>query len=133
MSTKYTSFAFFGIGEIGLAIAKALLAQNASVVVLRRLSSTSDLGLPPNVKIARVDYTKPEDVASIFRENNVEVVISTVGGLSLDEHGPYLVQNQISDAAKLADVKLFVPSEFGIPSNGRKDSVWKVKDGVAGE
>lgn len=127
--SRYTSFAVIGAGEIGKPIAEALLAVNASVVILRRPSSTIDLGLSPKAKIVGVNYAEIEEVAAVLRENKVEVLISTIGG------GPeaYQAQRQLADAAKLAGVKLFVPSEYGIPTNGAKEGLFLVKDGIASE
>lgn len=113
--SRYSSFAAVGAGpNIGKLIAEALSAKNASVVVLRRSSSVTDLDLPPSVKIVGVDYTDIESVASVLRDNRVEVVVSTLNNMAMD------TQYQLADAAKLASVKVFVPSEFGMPTDGTK-------------
>ncbi|KAJ6473789.1 hypothetical protein C8R45DRAFT_1217482 [Mycena sanguinolenta] len=51
--------------------------------------------------------------ASVFKEHNVDVVISTVAMEALD------VQKVLVEAAHLAAVKLFVLSEFGISTHGQ--------------
>ena len=58
----------------------------------------------------QVDYSNKESVKEAL--TGVDVVISTVPHASLD------VQPGIAEAAKEAGVKLFVPSEFGVPTEG---------------
>lgn len=127
--SHYKSFAVIGAGGIGKPIVEALLAVDSSVVVLSRSSSTKELALSKTAKVVGVDYTKAEDVASILRENKVEILISTIGG----GVEALQVQKQVADAAKLAGIKLFVPSEFGVPTNGSQESIFKVKDEIASE
>ena len=45
----------------------------------------------------------------------MDVVISTIAGVALD------VQPRIGEAAKEVGVKLFVPSEFGAPTEGETE------------
>lgn len=66
-------------------------------------------------------------LASILREHNVEVVISALA------YGALPAQWPIADAAKEAGVKLFVPSEYGMPTEGGKDGHLVIKSQLAGE
>lgn len=66
-------------------------------------------------------------LASTFREHNVEVVISALA------YGALPAQWPISDAAKEAGVKLFVPSEYGMPTEGGKDGNLAIKSQFAGK
>ena len=67
-----------------------------------------------------VDYSSPESLAQALK--GVDVVVSTVAGLALS------VQAPLAEAAKAAGVKLFVPAEFGGPSDGRTESVLGIKN-----
>lgn len=114
--SPYTSFAVAGAGPtIGGRIVKALVDQGASVVALLRPSSTSiSSPLLEGAKIATADYADVKAVASILRENKTQVVISALA------YGALSSQSTLADAAKEAGVKLFVPSEFGMPTEGGK-------------
>ena len=57
----------------------------------------------------------------------MEVVISALA------FGALPAQRTIADAAKEAGVKLFVPSEYGMPTEGGKEGVTVIKSGVAGK
>ena len=57
-----------------------------------------------------VDYSDKESIKSALA--GIDVVISTIARVALE------VQGGIVEAAKEAGVKLFVPSEFGIPIEG---------------
>lgn len=85
--------------------------------MLTRPNSTSSNKLPAGSKSVVVDLKDKAALEAAFKENTIDVVISTVGQPGLPD------QPTIADAAKAAGVKLFVPSEFGLPTLG----------GVAGE
>ncbi|KAH7910378.1 hypothetical protein BJ138DRAFT_110179 [Hygrophoropsis aurantiaca] len=109
--TPYKSFAVVGAnGTIGKPVVQNLLAQNASVLILTRPSSTAEF--PSGAKVVHVEYSDESVVASALRENGVEVVVSTVGFQGFGSQKP------LATAAKAAGVKLFVPSEFGMPTEG---------------
>ncbi|KAF9234956.1 hypothetical protein BU15DRAFT_89773 [Melanogaster broomeanus] len=112
----YTSFAVAGAGPtIGGRTVQALINRGASVVVLARPGSTSTQSpLLEGAKIATIDYADVTAVTSILREHNVEVVISALA------YGALPAQTPLADAAKAAGVKLFVPSEYGMPTEGGK-------------
>lgn len=57
----------------------------------------------------------------------MEVVISALA------YGALAAQRPIADAAKEAGVKLFVPSEYGMPTEGGKDGHLAIKSQFAGE
>ncbi|KAJ7857256.1 hypothetical protein B0H14DRAFT_2751350 [Mycena olivaceomarginata] len=98
--SAYESFAIVGAGTLGILIIEALAAKNVSLVVLSRPGSATKRCRP---------------------ENKVDVVISTVAYEGLAS------QNSLVDAAKLAGVKLFVPSEFGFPTDGLTEGVLGAK------
>jgi uncharacterized protein YbjT (DUF2867 family) len=58
-----------------------------------------------DAKVIQVDYSNHESIKNAL--TGVDVVISTVAIAALN------IQEKIAAAAKEADVKLFVPSEFG--------------------
>jgi uncharacterized protein YbjT (DUF2867 family) len=60
-----------------------------------------------------VDYSNKESIKKAL--TGVDVVISTISGTALD------VQPRIAEAAKEVGVKLFVPSEFGGPTEGETE------------
>lgn len=123
----YTSFAVAGAGPtIGGRIVKALLERGASVVVLVRPSSTSiSSPLLEGSKIVTADYADVKAVASVLREHKVEVLVSALA------YGALPSQSPIADAAKEAGVKLFVPSEFGLPTEGGKGGHLVIKSQFA--
>jgi hypothetical protein len=105
-----------------------LVERGASVVVLARPSSTSiSSPLLEGAKIVTVDYTDVKAVASVLREHKVEVLVSALA------YGALPSQSPIADAAKEAGVNLFVPSEFGLPTEGGKGGHLVIKSQFAGE
>ncbi|KAJ7678478.1 NAD(P)-binding protein [Mycena rosella] len=122
----YKSFAVVGGGLIGLPIVNALAARNVSVVLLSRPESAKKV-VPPGVQVATVDYTDPSAVAAVFKEHKVDVVLSTLGS-----YVP-AAQTPLVEAAKLAAVKLFAPSEYGMPTNGFTEGALGVKAQIAGK
>ncbi|KAJ7196193.1 hypothetical protein GGX14DRAFT_673360, partial [Mycena pura] len=109
------SFAVVGGGTVGLPVISALLSCNASVILLSRPGSPEKT-VPPSVEVIRVNYNDVAEVAAVFKRHRVDVVIATVGKAAT------LVQKQLVDAAKLASVKLFVPSEFATPTDSEVDA-----------
>lgn len=123
MST-YKSFAVVGAGPaLGKYIVEALLAQNASVVVFTRPESNRTF---PGAKTVPVDYSDEAAITKHLQENKVEVLVSVVGTEIRK------VQGVLADAAKKAGVKLFVPSEFGNPSDGYTEGLFAQKNDTAG-
>ncbi|KAI4528559.1 hypothetical protein K525DRAFT_250911 [Schizophyllum commune Loenen D] len=112
MSSAFKSFAVSGVqGAIGEAVLQGLTSTpGVSVLVLTRKTTPRPEWLPKEVAHAGIDYDDVEGTASIFREHQVEVVISLGSGI--------IQQIPLADAAKAAGVQLFVPSEFGTVSKG---------------
>ncbi|KAG6329020.1 hypothetical protein ID866_10070 [Astraeus odoratus] len=125
MSTNnYRSFAVAGVGNtVGLPIVNSLLARNVSVVVLSRPSSNKTF--PVGTKVASIDYSDLNTLTAVLRDNAIDVVISTLAVNGLDAQYP------LADAAKAAGVKLFIPSEFGAPTDGATEGIQAQKDKFA--
>jgi hypothetical protein len=66
--------------------------------------------------VVQVDYNDVAATAAVFKKHKVDVVIATLGKAAV------LVQKPLVDAAKLAAVKLFVPSEFATPTDSDVDA-----------
>jgi len=118
----YKNFAVIGAGSIGTFIVHQLLTDKASgtindVIVLTRQGSKPTVGT--GAKLVTVDYSNKESVKKAL--TGVDVVISTLAMKALD------VQPGIAEAAKKAGVKLFVPSEFGGPTEGATDGLFGAK------
>ncbi|KAI6018326.1 hypothetical protein EDC04DRAFT_464263 [Pisolithus marmoratus] len=123
----YTSFAVAGAGPtIGARIVQALISRGVSVIVLARPGSVSTSSpLLQGAKITTVDYADVPGVSTILRDNNVEVLISALS------FGALQAQTPLADAAQAASVKLLVPSEFGMPTEGLTDGVLATKSQFA--
>ncbi|KAJ7480043.1 hypothetical protein B0H11DRAFT_2157982 [Mycena galericulata] len=122
----YKSFAVVGGGIIGLPIVNALAAQNASVVLLSRPESANK-AVPSGVQVVKVDYNDASAVAAIFKQHNVEVVLSTLATTAAAS----AVDESLMEASKRAAVKLFAPSEYGMPTEGHKEGLWGDKNRFA--
>jgi hypothetical protein len=125
MTTSYKNIAVIGVGFVGLPIIKSLCAQEkASVIVLlRKGGSTPEL--PSNLKAKlTVDFNDQQAVTAALREHQIEVVVSAVGQNAID------LQKGLADASKAAGVKLFVPSEFGMPTEGAKEGILAQKNKI---
>ncbi|KAJ7694631.1 hypothetical protein B0H17DRAFT_1131926 [Mycena rosella] len=112
--SAYNSFAVVGGGTIGLPIINALVARNVSVVLLSRPDASAKT-VPSGVQVVKVDYTDAAAVAAVFKAHNVEVVLSTITTTAA------AAQKSLVEAARLAAVKLFVPSEYGMPTEGQAE------------
>lgn len=125
--SSYKSFAVIGAGAIGLPIAGALAAaKDVSVVLLSRPGSSAKT-VPSSVKVVQVDHNDAAAVAAVFKEHKVDVVLSTITTAAS------AAQKSLVDAAKLASVKLFVPSEYGLPTVGYNDGPMGEKNQIAGK
>ncbi|KAJ4480965.1 hypothetical protein J3R30DRAFT_3462749 [Lentinula aciculospora] len=147
-STSQKNIAIVGVGGIGTFILRALVAtKSANVIVLTRSTTVhphhhhlhhdappprktlpSDLS---SVPLIEADYTNVAALSAIFKDHKIEIVISTVPTEGL--HAQYT----LADAAKASGtVQLFVPSEWGLPSEGAKhhgeDNVFAIKDAFVG-
>ena len=70
-------------------------------------------------KVVPVNYSDKESIKSALA--GIDVVISTISPMALG------VQIGIAEAAKEAGVKLFVPSEFGGPTEGATEGLFGAK------
>ncbi|KAJ7454696.1 hypothetical protein FB451DRAFT_1279004 [Mycena latifolia] len=122
--TTYKSFAVVGGGTIGLPIVSALAAQNVSVLLLSRPEAATKT-VPVGVQVATVDYTNAAAVAAVFKEHQVEVVLSAITTMAA------AAQTSLVEAARLAAVKLFAPSEYGMPTEGQAEGPLGAKNQIA--
>ncbi|KAJ6466126.1 hypothetical protein C8R47DRAFT_1188118 [Mycena vitilis] len=122
MST-YKSFAVIGAGTLGVPLIEALVTKNVSVVLLSRPGSSAK-PVPASVQVVHVDYTDAAAVAEVFEQYNVDVVLPTITATA------GAAQRALADAAKLAQVKLFVPSEYGFPSDGCTEGIHGEKNEI---
>ncbi|KAK7021893.1 hypothetical protein VNI00_017182 [Paramarasmius palmivorus] len=113
MST-FKSFALVGAnGHIGKHVLKAFQAIGINPLILSRKSSNSADSLPSSLPVAKVDLDNVDEVAQALEQHGIEVVVSAIASTALGGTQQYL-----ADASKKAGVKLFVPSEFGMPTEG---------------
>ncbi|TFY63187.1 hypothetical protein EVG20_g6425 [Dentipellis fragilis] len=116
MST-FATFALAGVGNIGTFIANEFLARKAAgqinrVVILTRSSTDDEKNKEfkrKGAEVITIDYSSKASLISALA--GVAVVISTINLGALDS------QFSLIDAAKEAGAKLFVPSEFGTPTD----------------
>ncbi|KAF8559080.1 NAD(P)-binding protein [Imleria badia] len=108
----FKSFAVLGAGTLGSPLAQSLVENGASVVVFTHPSS-KHRKFPPGTTHVAVDFTDSPALTEQLRSHNCEVVISAINHDYLD------VQARTLEAAKNASVKLYVPSEYGPPSEGQ--------------
>ncbi|KAJ7143580.1 hypothetical protein C8R43DRAFT_569223 [Mycena crocata] len=112
---SYTSFAVFGAGLIGAPIARELRTRGASVVVLARhghCPATVKESLPVGTEVFEVDCTDSVTIMRLLGIYKVKVVVSTLSSAEV------AMQNQLATMAEAAGVELFVPSEFGVVTDG---------------
>ncbi|KAJ7690136.1 NAD(P)-binding protein [Mycena rosella] len=114
---SYKSFAVVGAGTLRLPIVNALAAQNVSVVLLSRPGASAKT-VPATVKVITVDFTEAAAVAAVLKEYKVDVV---------------LAQTSLVEAAKLAAVKLFAPSEYVMPTEGQAEGFLGAKNQIAAD
>ncbi|KAI9449456.1 NAD-P-binding protein [Lactarius psammicola] len=124
----FKKFAVVGAGNVGSFIVEELLKQKATgaveeiTIVTRPASKDKEQNkgfAARGVHIAAVEYT---DVSALtIALGGAHVVISTIGLAAVD------VQVPIAQAAKAAGAHVFVPSEFGVPTDSLKDSLLGVK------
>ncbi|KAI1279630.1 hypothetical protein F5Y07DRAFT_357280 [Xylaria sp. FL0933] len=97
-------------GNLGPAILEQLLKAGFNVTVLTRKSSTHELPAP--VKVKPVDYDSIESLTAALQGQ--DAIISTLGFAGLTK------QFNLIEAAKKANVKRFIPSEFGSDTTNPK-------------
>ncbi|KAJ7246110.1 hypothetical protein B0H12DRAFT_1126811 [Mycena haematopus] len=128
--SSYKSFAVVGAGRLGAPILSGLAATpNVSVILLSRPGSNKVA--PSGVEVFQVDYTDAAAVSAVLKAHKVEVVVSTIHIVisPIDVDAPD-VQKALADGAKLASVKLFVPSDFGSPTAGHTGPFFGAKNEI---
>ena len=140
----YKNFAIVGAGLLGSFIVRQFLKDKAAgtineVVVLTRqvsimtlivdytpgmlktdkLRQGSKTTIEGDAKVIPVDYSDKESIKGALA--GIDVVISTIGAVALG------LQPGIAEAAKEAGVKLFIPSEFGGPTEGTTEGLFGSK------
>ncbi|THH19846.1 hypothetical protein EW146_g1410 [Bondarzewia mesenterica] len=129
----FKTFAVAGAGHIGAFIAEELVKQKAvgkanEVVVLTRLTSTNPATkklAAEGAKVVAVDYTSKASLLSALA--GIEVVICTFDPSNL------AIQDALAEAAKEAGVQLFVPSEFGNPTEDANEGPLAAKKNFQGK
>ena len=93
-------------GNVGPMVLNALVKDGFSVTVLKRASSNSSSDYPAGVKVAEIDDAfAVDDLVPIFKGQDAVVV--TIKGTQVD------IQKRLADAAVKAEVKRFIPADFG--------------------
>ena len=92
-------------GSIGAMVLKALLDADFTVTVLTRLLPATSYTFPPAVKVAKVDYSDAESLATALKGQ--DAFVSTLGYAAIKG------QEMLIDAAVANGVKRVLPSEFG--------------------
>ncbi|EJD07570.1 NAD-binding protein [Fomitiporia mediterranea MF3/22] len=121
----YKTFAVAGAGHIGKLVVEELLKKKtngvvSSVAFLTRKSDEHNDLVEKGAKRVVVDYSSQSSIQSAL--SGIDVVVSTL--VVVD------VQEGLAIGAKAAGVKLFVPSEFGNPTDGVTESIWGQKDAL---
>ncbi|KAN0078463.1 hypothetical protein V8E55_010520 [Tylopilus felleus] len=112
----YRKFAIAGVGNVGKFIAEELVNQLAAgkadeVVLLTREGSHNQVVSTlreSGAKVAVVNYDSIDSLSSAL--SGIEVVVSVLGYAGIGTP-----QLNLAEAAKIANVSLFIASEFGIP------------------
>ena len=90
-------------GNLGPAVLKELLDAGFDVTVLTRSKTSGKFD--PRATVAEVDYISTASLTSALVDH--QAVFNTLGTVALDIHLPLI------DSAIAANVKRFIPSEFG--------------------
>jgi len=125
----YKNFAVAGAGNLGQHVIKSLLQLKkegtiSTVKVLTRSTGSTSAELAElGATFVEVNYEDPTSLKQGLA--GTDVVISTLGAAALG------TQTQLADASKAAGVQLFVPSEFGNPTDGKADhALFATKDSL---
>ncbi|EIN03752.1 NAD(P)-binding protein [Punctularia strigosozonata HHB-11173 SS5] len=103
MSTIHKVAVAGASGNIGSPVVEQLLAAKFEVIALSRSGDSSKL--PSGVTVRKVDYDSVESLVAALKD--VNAVVSTVGAAAVPS------QTTLIDAASIAGVKRFIPSEYG--------------------
>lgn len=99
--------ALAGVGTLGSFVLPELIKAGFRSIVLTRQDSKRDSPFPSGATVKPVDYASSSSLVDALKD--VDVVIATLTDPN--------AQISLVKAAKEAGVKLFVPAEFGNPSN----------------
>ncbi|KAF7369044.1 NmrA domain-containing protein [Mycena venus] len=124
--SAYKFFAVVGAGTVDLPIVNALAAAKGASVILLSRPGSSHKTVPPNVQTITVDFNDAA-ATTVLKEHKVDVVFSTLTTTAA------AAQTPLVDAAKLAAVKLFVPSEYRLPTEGATEGPIAAKNEIASE
>ncbi|KZT25505.1 NAD(P)-binding protein [Neolentinus lepideus HHB14362 ss-1] len=118
----FKNFAVAGVGRIGEFIAEELLklkseGRVSSVIILThgRTDATVNKLSSLGGTITSIDWSSPSSITAALTAAHVDVVISALPETALH------LQHTLADAAKAANVKLLLPSEWGSRSMTRED------------
>ncbi|KAE9394554.1 hypothetical protein BT96DRAFT_183020 [Gymnopus androsaceus JB14] len=116
-STSFKNIALVGAGGIQTYILRALInTKQANPIVITRTAAANSL--PPDlssVPIIEADYTNVPTLTALLKRHNIEIVVSTLSATA----SSMKAQRPLADEAKASGiVKLFVPSEWGLASEG---------------
>ena len=104
-------------GQLGLRIARELMALGADItLLLRSAKQANDLvGVIPGARVCIVDFSEGRSLEEALR--GVSTVVSAVNGLE-----PVIIEAQtaLAKAAYEAGVKRFIPSDFAVDFRGLK-------------
>ncbi|EIM81244.1 NAD-P-binding protein [Stereum hirsutum FP-91666 SS1] len=124
MSSTFKTFAVAGVGNLGSFIVKALLQKKQSGLPIRVI--TLSRSTSPDAKFESL-ISQGAEFRTIAYESKSSLVDSLAGvnvvisALGSSPGGGIGLQGQLAEAAKEAGVRLFVPSEYGRPSDSEKD------------
>jgi uncharacterized protein YbjT (DUF2867 family) len=126
MTSAYQHFAVIGAAVLGSYFIEGLLKAKAagtisSVVVVSRsdIKGEHPQWVSQCAQFAIIDYDSTESLKKAF--TGIDVVLSTIATDAVPK------QAELAVAAKAANVKLFVPSEFGDPSDTATQGFWVEK------
>ncbi|KAI5475534.1 NAD P-binding protein [Pseudohyphozyma bogoriensis] len=105
MSDYYNTFAVAGAGNVGKYVVEQLVKAGKTVVVLSRSADTKFTGATTK----EVDYSSAASIEAALA--GVEVVVAALGQMALAQ------QTVLADAAKKAGASLFLPVEYGNPTD----------------
>ncbi|KAK9321577.1 isoflavone reductase [Lipomyces orientalis] len=104
MSTVIKNVIVLGAGgNLGSVLVSALQESGFSVTALTRVSSTATF--PPDITVTKADYNSFSSLVAAFQGQ--DAIVSAIATFSVAE------QKTAIDAAVAANVKRFIPSEFG--------------------
>jgi uncharacterized protein YbjT (DUF2867 family) len=94
---------------VGREVAKCLIAQSCQVKALLRNSASRDELEAMGVEVSLGDAMNPSDIEQAMVGSNIDVVISTIGGVPQDTVKPdYFANKNLIDVAIKTNVKKFI-------------------------